>query len=522
MEDQNSALLKTIEVLSASVASLSDSNTKLTKQNEELVKLVKELRAQIAYFQRMQFGRKSERFIADDPNQLLLFPELYPEQAQSIENAHEESASKIEKETKEEKKAEKRNRQLLENLPVLEKEVIEPKDIDLRKYKKIGEEVTRILKFQPGKLYVKEIVRPKYALISDGIELPESGEQPIVIAPMPLLPIYKGIADATLLAEVLLQKYEYHIPFYRQVQQFKHLGIEISESTIDGWLHPVAQLLKPLYEVLKKKVLESEYIQSDETTEPVINHETHKADKEYLWMIRAVLDKLVFFHYYEGSRAGEVVKNLVGNYKGYLQSDGYTGYETAFAANPDVHLVACMAHIRRKFEQALNENRSMAEYALKEIQLLYSIERQIKDLSAKEKKSKREELSRPIMTAMRSWMENEGIKYGERTLIGKAVRYAYTRWDKMMIYLEDGCLLIDNNLAENAIRPVTIGRKNYLFCGNHKAAEDAAIIYSLLATCKNHEVNPRDYLNDVIARMPYMEKASNEELLKLLPHIWKS
>lgn len=186
MEDQNSALLKTIEVLSASVASLSDSNTKLTKQNEELVKLVKELRAQIAYFQRMQFGRKSERFIADDPNQLLLFPELYPEQAQSIEKAHEESASKIEKETKEEKKAEKRNRQLLENLPVLEKEVIEPKDIDLRKYKKIGEEVTRILKFQPGKLYVKEIVRPKYALISDGIELPESGEQPIVIAPMPL------------------------------------------------------------------------------------------------------------------------------------------------------------------------------------------------------------------------------------------------------------------------------------------------------------------------------------------------
>lgn len=185
-------------------------------------------------------------------------------------------------------------------------------------------------------------------------------------------------------------------------------------------------------------------------------------------------------------------------------------------------MIFLMKIMGRKFEQALNENRSMAEYALKEIQLLYSIERQIKDLSAKEKKSKREELSRPIMTAMKSWMENEGIKYGERTLIGKAVRYAYTRWDKMMIYLEDGCLLIDNNLAENAIRPVTIGRKNYLFCGNHKAAEDAAIIYSLLATCKNHEVNPRDYLNDVIARMPYMEKASNEELLKLLPYIWKS
>ena len=179
-----------------------------------------------------------------------------------------------------------------------------------------------------------------------------------------------------------------------------------------------------------------------------------------------------------------------------------------------------MAHIRRHFEQALEENKQAAEYAIGEIQKLYQVERICKDLTDEERKQKREELARPIMVAFRAWMETEGLKYSERSLIGKAITYAYTRWDNMMRYLDEGYLLIDNNLAENAIRPITLGRKNYLFCGNHGAAENMAVICSLLGTCKEQNVNPRLWLNDVLTQLPKMPKASPEELQQLLPQHW--
>lgn len=266
-------------------------------------------------------------------------------------------------------------------------------------------------------------------------------------------------------------------------------------------------------------------LQADETTVPVINREKHKADKEYLWMVRSVMEKLVIFHYDKGSRAGAVIESLANqcHFKGYLQCDGFAGYETAFKANPGVQLVNCLVHIRRHFEQALDENKEMAEHGLTQIQHIYKIERCCDEagLSHDERKAKRLELARPILEAMKAWMETEGIKYSPGSQAGKAITYAYTRWDNMMKCLEDGRLLWDNNLAENVIRPITLGRKNYLFCGNHQAAVNMSVVCSLLATCKAHDVNPRDYLNDIIARMPYHKKATHKELLDLLPHRWK-
>ena len=163
------------------------------------------------------------------------------------------------------------------------------------------------------------------------------GMSGVLIAPMPLLPIYKGIAGASLLAEILLQKYEYHMPYYRQIKQYSHLGMKgLTESTVDGWFKQTMELLRPLYEVLKSEVMKADYVQADETTTPVINKETHKAAKEYLWMVRAVMERLVLFHYDQGSRAGAVIESLANRYhfKGYLQCDGFAGYETAFKTNP--------------------------------------------------------------------------------------------------------------------------------------------------------------------------------------------
>ena len=491
--DEKAILLKTIEGLNASIASLSATNKKQAEQNEKLQARIKELTAQVAWLNRQLFGRKSEKLHeklhALDSHMPDLFADEFADLRRQAEEKRDEAVKQIEKESKEEKRRKRRNRKMIEGLPVLETEVIEPEGVDLSLYRKIGEEVTSLVKHKPGMLYVKKIIRPKYALI-DNTQLPPGGQKGVEIAPMPLMPVDKCIADTSLLAEILLQKYEYHVPFYRQVQQYRHLGLEgLTESTLDGWFKKTVELLKPLYESLKKEVFSCDYVQADETTIPVINRGKHKAEKEYLWMVRS----------------------------------GFAGYETAFKTNPDVRLVNCMAHIRRDFEHALGENKKEAEYGLAQIQYMYRIEHccDKAGLSFDGRKAKRRELTRPIMEAMKTWMETEGIKYSPQSLIGKAVSYAYTRWDNMMRCLEDGRLLLDNNLAENAIRPITLGRKNYLFCGNHEAAVNMSVICSLLATCKAHDVNPRDYLKNIIAQMPYHKKSADEELLNLLPHKWK-
>ena len=443
--------------------------------------------------------------------------------SQEVVQAHQEATEKIEKETLEDKKRKREQRKMIQNLKVIDRIVLKPEGID-SSYKKIGEEVTHVVRYIPAQLGIIEYVREKYVKNNS-----DNTKSDIKIASLPLFPINKSIADSTLLAETLLNKYEYHIPLYRQVQQYRHLRFHVTESTIDSWIKPCAELLRPLYDTLVSEIFKSQYLQCDETTTPVVDKFEHKAKKEYLWMARAVQERLRCFYYAEGSRAGAVIKQLSDKYKyqGYLQCDGFAGYETAFRDNPDVQLVNCMAHIRRHFEQALDENRQAAEFALSEIQKLYQIERNCTEtnMSDAERKQKRNELARPIMEHLKAWMETEGVKFSERSLIGKAVTYAYTRWDNMMRYLEDGSLMIDNNLAENAIRPITLGRKNYLFCGNHEAAGWMSVICSLIGTCKEHNVNPRMYLNDVIAKMPYvtanpLKSPTKSQLRQLLPHVW--
>lgn len=523
--EEKEILLKTIEGLNASIASLSTTNKNQSEQIKNLQERIRELTAQVAWLNRQLFGRKSEKLRVYDPNMPDLFADEFSGLRQQAEEKRDEAVEKIEKESVEDVKRNRQNRKMIEDLPVLETDTIEPKGVDLSLYRRIGEEITKVVKHKPGMLYVKVIIRPKYAL-KDSTLLPPAGQKGVEIAPMPLMPVDKCIADTSLLAEILLQKYEYHVPFYRQIQQYRHLGMKgLTESTLDGWFKKTVELLKPLYEELKREVFSCDYVQVDETTVPVINREKHKADKEYLWMVRSVMERLVIFHYDGGSRAGAVIESLANqyNFKGYLQCDGFAGYETAFKANPDVRLLNCLVHIRRHFEQALDENREMAQHALTQIQHIYKIERQCDEagLSYDERRQKRQELARPIMEAMKVWMETEGIKYSPGSLTGKAITYAYTKWDNIIRCLDDGRLYWDDNLAENVQRPITLSRKNFFFCGNHEAAVNMSVICSLLATCKAHEVNPRVYLNDVIAQMPYHKKATQEELLNLLPHKWK-
>ena len=526
---ETETLIKKVETLTASFSALSEESRKEKeahrKEVESLHARIKELTAQVAWLNRQLYGRKSEKLPIIDPNYPDMFAAEFGDLLKQAEEKRDEAVGQLPKEDKQTARQKRQVRKMLEDLPVLVQVRLRPDGIDETLYKKIGEEVTRIVEHEPGKLYIKEIIREKWGL-KDNTQLPPSGMPSVLVATMPLLPIYKGIAGPTLLSEILLQKYEYHMPYYRQIQQYRHLGLKgLTESTVDGWFKKTVELLKPLYDILMAEVMKADYVQADETTIPVIDHGKRKAAKEYLWMARAVMERLVLFYYDEGSRAGAVIEKLAKEhrFKGYLQCDGFAGYETAFGTNPGVTLVNCMVHIRRHFEKALGENRPMAEHALTEIQHLYKIEHMCDDasLSFEERKAKRLELAEPIMKAMKQWMETEGVKYSESSEIGKAITYAYTRWDNMMHYLNDGRLMLDNNLAENEIRPITLGRKNYLFCGNHEAAGNMAVICSLLATCKAHDVNPRLYLNSIIADMPYQAKASQKELLEMLPHRWK-
>ena len=276
--EERDILLKTIETLNASIATLSENHK---KEVDSLNERIKELTAQVAWLNRQLFGRKSEKLPIIDPNYPDLFAGMLPENAQQIADAYDEAVGKITK-TKEERHQEKKNRIMMEDLPVLEQVILTPDNLDTNLYKKIGQEVTRIVEHKPGQLYIKEIIREKWGLKDNTATAPK-GMSGVLIAPMPLLPIYKGIAGASLLAEIMLQKYEYHMPYYRQIKQYSHLGMKgLTESTVDGWFKQTMELLRPLYEVLKAEVMKSDYVQADETTTPVMNKETHKAAKEYL------------------------------------------------------------------------------------------------------------------------------------------------------------------------------------------------------------------------------------------------
>ena len=507
-------LTTTVETLTKLVGTQS-------RQIEEQSLEIKKLTAQIAWLNRQLFGRKSERFIPGSDQPGLFSEEDFGENKPTVQESPKNAGAKVEVKGHRRKQI-SRKRESWENLPVLVIDTIEPKDIDLSRYRKIGEEATYVVEFQPGMLYRRAIVRPKFGLI-DPTEPVERG-QGLIIAPMPPQPIAKGMAGPTLLAEVVLQKYEYHMPFYRQIKQFAHLGMEgIKEATMTGWFRRTMELLRPLYESLRGEVM-ANYIQADETTVPVINNERHQADREYLWMARSVMEGLAVFFYDKGSRAAKVIKNLTDRYgfRGYLQCDGYSAYTAAYGPCAHVRLVHCMVHVSREWDKAMSQDPKAVSWIKAKIRELYHIEHECdaQDMDFDQRREHRELKARPVMDEIKEWMETRGIQYSPESLVGKAVTYTYNRWPNMMRYLEDGRIRLDNNLAENEIRPITLGRKNYLFCGNHKAAEDMCVVQSLLATCRNHDVNPRTYLNDVIANMPYYEKASSLELALLLPHRW--
>lgn len=473
------------------------------------------LKHQLEQLKRMIFGAKSERFVPDSlPGQLSL--------GLDIEVA-EQAPVQIEKISYDRKKHKPVNITPHGRLPIdaslpRRRFELEPQ-VDTSGLKRIGEEITEELDYRPGSFRVNQYVRIKYALPQPGADAHTEEQAGVVIAPMPSRPIEKGIPSAGLLSYILLSKTVDHLPLYRIGKMFQRQGVNIPAATMTDWFKATCNLIKPLYEAQKRLVLGADYLQMDESPIQVLESETKgKTHRGYMWVCRAPVQNLVFFSYNSGRSVEEPTK-LLKNFRGKLQSDGYSVYEM-FQGRPEITLAACLAHSRRKFFEAQSNDKARAKVVLTKIQALYEVERIAKEkqLNAPERLALRQEISRPIFDQLGEYLRKELLEVLPKSPIGKAIAYPLNRWKKLEQFLLDARVEIDTNLLENKIRPLALGRKNYLFAGNDEAAQRLAIAYSLMASCKINDINPHTWLRDVLFRLPDLPVNRVEELL---PHNWK-
>jgi len=379
-------------------------------------------------------------------------------------------------------------------------------------------EETEQLEYDPAKLFATVYRRYKYKLQNS------DGSVQFFIAPLPEEKD-KSLAAPSLKAHVTVEKYMYHMPIYRQLQRFAQEGIIISDTTMGDWINTTCYSLTAVYDALRKDIVfsASRYMMADETAITVLDKEKAKGKKShigYMWAYCNPVDKLVFFEYQRG-RGNKHAKPVLDQFRGKLHTDGYNVYKHYGNQDGVIH-ACCNAHARRKFYEAKFTDKKRAEYAIERYQKLYAIEKYCREnhLSFDERLQIRQSKSAPIFEELALWVKDQ-VKtvLTLRSPIGKALAYFSEREKELSMFLHDGMLEIDTNIIENTIRPIAVGRNNYLFAGSHDAAQNAAIIYSLIATCKLHDVNAYDWLKHVLTVMPTFPASRISELL---PHNWKA
>lgn len=448
----------------------------ISKQAKELA-IVK---AENAYLKKMIFGSKSERYKSElDPNQLNLF-------GKEEQDEQQEPQTETISYNRTKKKHPGRNT-LPDHLPV-EEIVIEPKE-STEGLKKIGEEITETLKYTPASLVKIRLIRPKYEKVD------QTG---VLIAPMPYRPIHKCIAESSLLSHVMVAKFVDHLPFYRQIKRFKRdFNWVISSSTINDWFVACCTLLKPIYNEMVEQIRSSAYIQADESPIKVLQSEKKKQTHQgYQWVYHSPASQLIVFNYRQG-RGVHGPKEFLKNYQGYLQCDGYKVYDK-IGMRQGIELVGCLAHARRYFYEALDTDQKLADHGLQAIKQIYQLERSWKEDTKEVIGDNRQKQLIPILEQLKEWCEQQALTILPKSKIGKAIRYYLNQYHKLIAVTNSGELQIDNNLIENKIRPLALGRKNYLFAGSHESAQRIAMMYSFFATCKAKDINPTDWLTNTL------------------------
>ncbi|MBP8790384.1 MAG: IS66 family transposase [Breznakibacter sp.] len=514
---KDAVILKNEAVIAEKEAAIADKDAAIADKDaviSEREKTINKLDGDVAYLKfqneqmrRLIFGSKRERFVPQiHPDQLTI---NFEPQVAEIEAAVLEERKKIrvEYERKASKKQHPGRMSLPGHLPVNEI-IIEPSE-DTTGMTCIGQEITEELDYIPSKLVINRYIRNKYITKED-----DKANQKQVIAPLER-PLHKCIAGTSLVAMLFSNKYLYHLPIYRSRQMLSQLGVEVPESTLESWIRLGADLIRPLYAVHRMHLFKEVYQMIDESPIKVQDSDKKGACHQgYMWVRYAPLSKSVLFEYYKSRSAKGPIDDLA-SFNGFIQTDGYSGYTYLTQLNGLVHL-SCWAHARRYFEQAIDNDHERASHVLKLIQLLYAIEAIARDqnMTHDQRHALRLEKSLPVINEIGAYLYRYKSNVTPKSPIGKAFEYCANRWISLQNYLTNGMLEIDSNLIENAIRPLALGRKNFLFAGSHDAARDIAMFYSFFGTCKKNNIDPQLWLKYV---MDNIQSTPAKDFKELLP-----
>jgi len=470
--------------------------------------LNQKLQHQLEQLLKSRYGPRADRI---DPNQKLLFEEILKE----LNAPKEETKPKEAPSQKEKRNGKGHGRKPLPaHLPRKKIEHdIDPEDKVCSECGKektlIGFETSDQLEYVPASLLVLEHKYNKYAC--------RACENGVTTADRPVMPIQKGLPGPGLLAQVVVSKYSEHLPLARQEDIFKRHGVEIPRSTQCDWMGAAADLVLPLVERMKERVLSSRVIQTDDTPVPVRDNDLPKTRPGRIWVYRGDAANSYTVYDYTPSRKRDGPMNFLSGYEGYLQADAYGGYDGIYAGSK-VKEVGCWAHVRRKFVDAQSSDPLRASGAIARIRLLYAIENEAKDFSAQERKTLREAKSRPILADFEQWLMEEKGAVLPKSPMGEAISYALSNWKALLRYLEDGNLQIDNNASERDLCPIAVGRKNWMHFGSDRGGKTAAALYSLTQSAKRNGFDPFGYLCDVFDRISSLPASRIDELL---PDVWK-
>ena len=492
---------------------IKNKENEIKEKNEQISTLYDQLK--LAVHQR--FGKRSEKLNIDD-RQANLFDE--PEVSKAEQEKVEEADVSLTIPTHTRKKPGRKP--LPADLP--REEIIHDLSADQKQcghcgheLHKIGEDISEQLDYIPAKLKVIRHIRYKYAC--------RSCEGNVKSALLPKQPIAKSIATPRLLTQIIISKYQDHLPLYRQEAILKRLGIDLHRGTTSVWMIKVGQLMEPLYKRMQKQLIGSDYLHADETPVQVLrSNGKRKPSKSYMFVYcTGARSSPLILYDYQSSRSGKSAKDYLEKFKGYLQTDAFSGYNI-FNENKEVKQLGCWVHVRRKFFDIVKiaQTKGLAHEAVERIAQLYQIETEADEanFSHDERKALRLKKSEPLLESFKVWLDENYVQTPPKGLLGKAMGYALNNWELLIRYLEDGKLKLDNNAVENAIRPFALGRKNWMFCGNEKGAKASAIIYSMIETSKANQIAPEKYLQYLLEKLPACKIDADYEAL--LPEKYQS
>lgn len=474
---------------------------------------IEKLKLELTYLRRMRYGRASEKLEHADAQLELLGAALTPVQPQvgtdsadSGQSGVGTNVAQLDDARKKRKPAQRLDqRQLPAHLP--REDVIHTDSPNCTcaacgaGLRQIGQDISEVLEYEPGSFKVIRHVRPKFACATC---------QTITQAAAPSRPIARGLAAAGLLTHVLVSKYCDHLPLYRQSQMYAREGVVIERSTLADWVGASADLLKPLAQALGRYVISGPKVHTDDTPVPVLNPGAGQTRTARLWVYArddrpwaGVGAPAVWFQY-SADRKGSHPKRHLEGFAGVLQADAYAGYDKLFADDCIVE-AACWAHARRKYfeihERQGGQSGTVAHQALLRIGALYAIEKGVRGLPAHERHQRRQQHSAPMLADMHRWLNDSLAALSAKSPLALAIGYSLSNWRALTRYVDDGRIEMDNNTAERSLRSVVLGRKNYLHFGSDAGGNRAAVIYSLIGTCKLNGIDPQAYLRHVLGRI---------------------